>query len=448
MRRITLRTLTRHRARALCLVGMGLAWLLSACQSSPPENPPPASELTPHATPSSDVFQVNGVTAGAARLRVTVPAVTLAVPSPDSSVQLFLVLADPDGTYSYLLFPANRSGDATEQFDLSAWPLEISLDDTSSRASLWVLAVHNRYYQAAEQYGLEALVASLGIGFHRWMTQGDALNDPLAAIVSASEGALYEWFGGIDVVGQSIVTFQADESWNIALTSHRSPDGGLNIVYTAQYVSADEAALIPTPSPDVQSGAYTLTYDETFAGGQSSLHWYEGQDSTFTNALTDGAYEIRLTDIVQREYALSWGSIEDARFTDYRAEAEVTLVEEDVQEARYGIWFNYQDDYNFLYFGIANDGRYRIAVILRNDNRLEIQDWQPHPAIRPGAATNTLSVEVSSSGDMTLGINGEPVASFNDRTFNGGSLAFFCYAKSVPTTCRLERLRIWERSAP
>ncbi|MEW6579680.1 MAG: hypothetical protein AB1435_10855 [Chloroflexota bacterium] len=443
-----LKELTTRRAFVVCLVGVCLGWLLSACQSSPPDSSPPAPELTPHATPSSDVFQVNGIAAGAAWLRVTVPVVALTAPPPDGSVQLFLVLADPDGTYSYLLFPANRSGDAAEQFDLSAWPLEISLGDTSSKASLWVLAVNNRHYQAAEQYGLEALVASLGIGFHRWITQGDALDDPLAAIVSASAGALYEWFGGIDVVGQSMVTFQADESWNTALTSHRSPDGGLNIVYTAQYLSADEAALIPTPSPDALTGAYTLTYDETFAGGQSSLHWYEGQDRTFTNALTDDAYEIRLTDIVQREFALSWGSIEDARFTDYRAEAEITLVEGDAQDARYGIWFNYQDDYNFIYFGIANDGRYRVAVILRNDNRLEIQDWQPHPAIRPGAATNTLSVEASSSGDITLGINGEPVASFNDRTFSGGSLAFFCYAKSVPTTCRLERLRIWERRAP
>lgn len=448
MRKITLRMPAKHRALAACLAGVCLAWLLNGCQSSPPHSAPTAPELTPHATPSSDVFQVNGVTAGAARLRVTVPGVTLANPPSDGSIQLFLVLADPDGTYSYLLFPANRPGDTAAQFDLSAWPLEVSLDDTSSQASLWVLAVNNRDYQTAEQYGLEALVASLGIGFYRWMTQGDSLDDPLAAIVSASAGALYEWFGSIDVLGQTLVIFQAEESWNTALTSRRSPDGELNIVFTAQYISAVEAALIPTPSPDALSGAYTLSYDETFAGGQSSLRWYEGQDSTFTNALTDGAYEIRLTDIVQREFALSWGSIEDARFTDYRAEVEIALAEADAQDARYGIWFNYQDDYNFIYFGIANDGRYRVAVILRNDNRLEIQDWQPHPAIHPGAATNTLSVEMSSSGDITLGINGEPVASFNDRTFNGGSLAFFCYAKSVPTTCRLERLRIWERGAP
>ena len=308
-----------------------------------------------------------------------------------------------------------------------------------------MLAVNNRHYQAAEQYGLEALVASLGIGFHRWIAQNNTLDDPLAAIVSTSEGALYEWFGGIDVMGQSVVTFQADESWDTTLTSHRSSDGELNIVYTAQYLSAGEAALIPTPSPDALAGAYTLTYDETFAGGQSSLRWYEGHDRTFTNALTDGAYEIRLTDIVQREFALSW----DRRGCPLHrlpGRSRGHTREGDAQDARYGIWFNYQDDYNFIYFGIANDGRYRIAVVLRNDNRLEIQDWKPHPAIRPGAATNTLSIEVSPSGDIA-GINGSrsprstTAPSAGDRWLSSATL------KSVPTTCRWNGC-VWERAPP
>ena len=436
------------RAFVACLIAVGVVLGLGACANGAGDVAPPTLALAPHATPASEVFQVNGITASQARLRLTLPAITLTNPPGEGSVQLFLVLADPDGTYSYLLYPANRAGDAAEQFDLSAWPLELSLDSGSSRVSLWVLAVNNRHYTAAEQFGLEALVASLGIGFHRWIGQTDSADDALASIVSTSEGALLEWFGSIDVVGQAIITLRADEGWNAGLTSQRSPNGALNIVYTAQHFSADQAALIPTPSPDTLAGAYTLAFDETFAGAESSLRWYEGQDSTFINHLVDGAYEIQLTDIVQREFALSWGSIEEARFADYRAEAEVTLVEEDVQEARYGIWFHYQDDYNFIYFGLGNDGRYRVAVILRNDNRLEIQDWQPHPAIRPGASTNTLGIEALASGDITLSINGEPVASFNDRTFDGGSLAFFCYAQSAPATCRLERLRIWERRAP
>jgi len=111
------------------------------------------------------------------------------------------------------------------------------------------------------------------------------------------------------------------------------------------------------------------------------------------------------------------------------------------------LWFHYQDDFNFIYFGLSNEGSYRVAVILRNANRREIQDWTPHPAIRPGAATNTLTIEASVTGEIALSINGERVATFTDRTFSAGSLAFFCYAQSVPTTCRLERLRIWERRA-
>ena len=161
--------LTMSRAFAYCLVAVCLAAGLGACANGVRDMAPTSPAFVPHATPASDVFQVNGVAAGQARLRVTVPAITLTNPPGEANVQLFLVLADPDGTYSYLLYPANRAGDAAEQFDLSAWPLELSVDNGSSRASLWVLAVNNRHYAAAEQYGLEALAASLGIGFYRWL---------------------------------------------------------------------------------------------------------------------------------------------------------------------------------------------------------------------------------------------------------------------------------------
>ena len=124
----------------------------------------------------------------------------------------------------------------------------------------------------------------------------------------------------------------------------------------------------------------------------------------------------------------------------------VRLVEDDALNARYGIWFDYQDDYNFIYFGISNPGEYRVAVIQSNSNRIEIQDWTPHPAIRRGAATNILTIETEPEGKVTLGVNGEQVATFTDKTFDGGSIAFFCYAETVPTTCRLERCASGNRS--
>jgi hypothetical protein len=268
--------------------------------------------------------------------------------------------------------------------------------------------------------------------------------------VSASEGALFEWFAGIDVLGQGMATFAADDNWNVGLDSLRSPDGGLSAVYTVQYASEEDVAqLAPSPTPALISenrSGYVLRVDETFANGNSAHQWYQGRDDTYINHLTDGAYEIRLTDIVQRNYGVSWGSIEGERFENYIIEAQVRLVEEDVTDGRYGIWFNYQDDYNFIYFGISNRGEYRAAVIQSNSKRREIQDWTPSPAILTGAAANILTIEAGANGAFALSINGERLMTFRDQTFEGGSVAFFCYAESVPATCRLERLRIWERA--
>ena len=431
--------------------GLFLVVLLTACAAGDTVISPAPSVVAP-ATPASEVFQVNGVAPEGPRLRVTVPLVTLLTVPEDQPVQLFLVLADPGGTYSYLVYPANRPGDLSSQFDLSAWPLEISLEADTSQVLLWALAVSTPRYQATELYGVEALAASLGLGFRQW-SGGDQTDDPLAAIVNASAGALYEWFASTDVLGQMIVVFRAADNWGTGIASERSSCGKLNLVFDATVLSATEVAQLPTPSPvpspppSLGGSEYVLVAEEDFSGGKSQLKWYEGQDRTFSNRLVDGAYEIRLTEIVQRDYALSWGSIENARFADYRVEAEVSLLEEGVQQGRYGLWFHYQDDFNFIYFGLSNEGSYRVAVILRNANRREIQDWTPHPAIRPGAATNTLTIEASVTGEIALSINGERVTTFTDRTFSAGSLAFFCYAQSVPTTCRLERLRIWERRA-
>jgi len=356
-----------------------------------------------------------------------------------------VVLAAPDDAYSYLLFPANRAGDSRDLFDLTAHPLEIGLQPETPRAALWVLAVHNRDYMPAERFGVDALAASLAYGFQRWLTTGDPSDDPLAAVVSASEGALYAWFANVDVVGQATITLRAENNWGAKLRSHSSADGGLNVIYTAQHFSAEEAARLPTATPQPEHPGYVLRVDEDFASGESQYTWYQGQDNTYINQITDGAYEIRLLDIAQRDFALSWGSLEGMSFQDYIVEAQVRLVEDDVQDARYGIWFNYQDDYDFVYFGISNTGEYRAAVISENRRRVELQNWTPNPAIHTGAAVNALTIESHADGNMMLRVNGETLGTFNDTTFARGSVAFFCYAHSTPATCRLERLRIWAR---
>jgi hypothetical protein len=414
--------------------------LLAACGS-------PSSGLslpTPPPTPAEEMLRVSGTSASGPRLSVTLPLLKLNKRQPEEKVQLFLVMADAQGTYSYMLYPANDSGYAVDQFELTDYPLEISLNEQSSAVTLWILAVHNTRYYAAQMFGLDALIASLGLGFRNWLAEGDRDDDPLAAVISASDGALYEWFAGIDVLGQHMITFEAKDDWDVGLGSSPSPDGGMNAVYSVHYISAEDVARLPTPTPMPEHPGYTLRVDDTFLGGISAQNWYEGQDNTYVNQVIDGAYEIRLTDITQREFGISWGSIEGEQFKNYILEAEVSILEDNLPEAQVGIWFHYQDDYNFIYFGISNQGEYRVAVIQDNTTRREVKDWTPDRAIRRGTAANTLTIEAGADGTIMLGVNGEQLLSFNDLTYDTGSVAFFCRSQTVPATCHLTRLQIWQ----
>jgi hypothetical protein len=444
----------KHRWVWVSLCWLWIASLITGCgpqdQNRDAPDPPTVATRTPPPTPSVEALRVNGGSSSSPRLRVILRSVNLLKRAETTSAQVFVVLTDPQGNVTYLLYPANQPGKLEDQFDLSSFPLDVAIQNNTDGIVLWVLAVHNTHYQSAEALGLDTLAASLSTGFRTWLREGDPTDDPLAAIVSASNGALYEWFAGIEVLGQGSTVFLSDEDWGTGLHSLRSADEGLTAVYTAQLFAAQEPNGLPIPPSATPTGfnpsrpGYTLRVNETFENGTSAYNWYEGRDSTYINHLTDGAYEIQLTDIQQRDHGVSWGSIEGEQFQNYIVEAQVRLVESGVKDGRYGIWFHYKDDYNFIYFGISNQGEYRVAIIKENSSRIEIKDWTPHPAIKRGAATNILTIETSTDGTIILGINGEQVTTFNDDTFTDGSVAFFCYAESVPTTCRLERLLIWE----
>ncbi len=185
--------------RCLLLFLCGLC-LLPGCASD--NNPGPSqAESSTLPTPKDEYLQVSGVSNSSDRLRVILHSLHLLKNESGESVQLYLFLVDPQGTYTYLLYPANSAGAAGDEFDLTSSPLELSLNDESSQVSLWILAVHHTRYSLAEAYGIEALTTSLALGFREWLTEGDPADDPLAAVVSSSEGALYNWFAEVEVSG-------------------------------------------------------------------------------------------------------------------------------------------------------------------------------------------------------------------------------------------------------
>ena len=456
----------RHPIRpVVVLTILTMAFTLSACGISSSDPTSTQSSLTtspPLPTPFEETLRVNAVTQDNARLRVTIPALRFLARSPGESVQLLIVLADRAGGYSFLLHPANQTGIMADQVDLSSYPLEINLSNDTEQISLWVLALHNMRYQAAENFGVDSLVATLAQSYKNWLVTGNQTDDPLAAIVANSDGALFEWFAAVDVLGQTIIDFSVGDPWNRLLQSVSSDDGGLNMVYSSDVIS-NTADNTPTPTPtsmitqsvatsipatpvstDPGLPSYRLSVNETFETESPSINWFQEEGETYVNRITDGAYQIKLTAIREREFSQSWGSIENEAFANYRLEAEVQIVESDISDGRTGIWFNYQDDFNFLYFGISNKGEYRVALIARNQTVTEFQNWTSHPAITPGSAVNVLTVESRDDGTVTLSANGTELMSFKESTFSRGSVAFFCYAKSVPATCRLNNLKIWE----
>lgn len=431
------------------------ALLLPSCAQTAESDPLNRAQRdsTPAPTPASDSLMVTGTSASGERLRVIVPAMTLDERPAGEPVQVFVALVDPQGTYSYLLYPANRPGEDADRITLVDYPLEIGIGENTPRVALWALAYHTTGSTAVQAQGWDALATSLALSFREWLIAGEPTDDPLAGTIAASNGSLYTWFAETDVLGQALTRIDSANGWDTQLATASSADGALTVVFDVDHLPAsdeaapeasDDAEPSPTPAASEPHAGYTLVLEETFEDATSAERWYTGRAGTFINEVVGSGYQIRLFGTSRRPIALSWGSLNALRIGQGLIEAEVRLAEGDGSEASYGLWLHHQDDNNFLYVGLSSRGEFRVAVIVNNRVHDLVQDWQYHPAIRTGSAANIISVEMYPDGRHDLRVNEAPLLTFRDRTFGEGAIAFFCSAATTPATCRLETLRVWQ----
>lgn len=234
------------------------ASILAACGTTPRDitATPSGAASAGIPTPAAEALTVTGTSASGESLRLIVPAITVhAVSSPDP-IRVFLALVDPQGTYSYLLYPANRPGDTAHSISLVDYPLEVGVGDTTASIALWAVAYRSPGPSAAPSLGLDALATTLALSFRTWLTEGSPTDDPLAGAVRASNGALYAWFAQVDVAGQVLAWLDPARDWNAGLGAIAERQGTLTIVYDINHVHAGDGTPAPghlTPTPTTAS---------------------------------------------------------------------------------------------------------------------------------------------------------------------------------------------------
>ncbi len=398
----------------LCLAGCGLV--------GPTATPTPSRQAAPAAL---HVTQAEG-----ARWRVTLDALRYTPPEGDSAAQWLAIVAAPEAPPAYVLFPSNQPDIDASTVDLSAYPLHISSE--ASGARVWVLALRHTAYPVIDTADAAERIAA-----------GFAARGPSLAEIVAADAGLLAWFGQVTLLESLTAQLGAEDTWWPG--ENRVQGEALTLGYALQSAQAPPpptATPAPAPTDDTPSVEnWRLVIDEDFTGGESAVTWFTGQDDFYQASLIEGAYQITLTQIdpARGDIALSWGSIQALSFDDYIVRARMRVLEPDIL-ARYGLWLHYQDDFNFLFFGLETSGRFRVARF--QNSYTELHSWAASEQVNRAAAENVMEVRLMDE-EYTLSLNGTPVVVTTDASFVEGRIAFFCYAESVPATCQLRSLQVW-----
>ncbi|MCL4878592.1 MAG: hypothetical protein KJ064_18170 [Anaerolineae bacterium] len=393
----------------------------------------------PTATPTRPQEHEAVYTALSGENLLTVTLNELVLLADSAETQVLAVLADGRGNVAYVLYPSNQPGVADTTFDLGEYPLQ--LETSAATVGLWVLALRHQAYPVAEKIGMSEITAELATVFNRLFAGGILpARSPSAAVVASADHAMLQWFGEIEIIGETAITLSPSQ--DIGAHHLGSPDGGFQLNYTLSRseTTATNSPDALTPTPLDSYPGYRKVIDETFAGNRSDLRWFVDREEEYVVELNNLSYEVDLLKLDEEtQSVISWGSIQDLFFDDYIVRARIRLVQPGTIGSL-GLWLHYLDGNHFLSFALNHLGQYRI---MRYQNRdIELIPWTAAAAINPGGQANLVEVHLNGN-EYTLFINGTAIASVNDDAYNNGRIAFYCYAEEIPATCRLESLEVW-----
>ncbi|MFH1524789.1 MAG: zinc ribbon domain-containing protein [Chloroflexota bacterium] len=163
---------------------------------------------------------------------------------------------------------------------------------------------------------------------------------------------------------------------------------------------------------------YNTLFHDDFSDPNSGWESYENDNGSA--GYESGGYRLN---VVTANW-LIWDTLPDIFQNDIRIEVDATKID-GPDDNGFGVICRFQDNSNYYYLGISNDGYAAIyksiqgtlSVISSEDGK-----WQKVDGIYPGSANNHIRADCVGN-TLTLYANGAQIATATDDSFTGGQVS-------------------------
>ncbi|MBN2463569.1 MAG: hypothetical protein JXB43_08255 [Dehalococcoidia bacterium] len=200
-------------------------------------------------------------------------------------------------------------------------------------------------------------------------------------------------------------------------------------------VAQEEEEAASEPEAEMTILSPKLVYEDDFSDAASGLQSASAPEGE--SYYKDGEYH----GVVKKRNWLAWQYNRNAgRFKNFIMEEDVRLVSGPKYSA-YGLIFRLQDNDNFYYFQVSEDGRYQVGRFL-NHVWSDLHSWTKSVFIETGNTTNHLKV-VCKGSQIEVYANGHHLTTVVDDSFTDGYVGGIIYASEPNAHVAFDNLKIY-----
>ncbi len=182
-------------------------------------------------------------------------------------------------------------------------------------------------------------------------------------------------------------------------------------------LSLAACTIVSGPTTDACNESGALLRDDF--GGEQNCGWREYNQGGAVVEIADGTLNISTSQTGQ-----IWWTNVGRDFSDVIVTVQARQTSGPNNNA-YGVLCRYQDENNFYIFLISGDGYYAIGKYQAGEAQITYltpnQEYVFSDLINQGVATNLLRVSCVGN-ELSLSVNGLPLATVTDNTFIGGDV--------------------------